>query len=95
VPDPSSGVHVIASHGQPLSFAQASRWTDPQNSTSLSGTPALLPARGKLGEATTAASYGRPTCAITAISAGSSRGSTSAARTSGSSSSSRSSSGDG
>jgi len=81
-------VHVFATHGHPFAFAQASRLSDPTKSTSLSGTPALLPARGSpepapavaAAAADTAARNGLAICASTARSVGSSRGSTSAAK---------------
>jgi len=54
---PSS--HVTTPHGHPFAFAQASRATNPTNSLSLSGTPELFPARGRLA-ASTAAIHGCP-----------------------------------
>jgi len=86
-PPLATNKHVLSSHGHPFAFAQASRATDPTNSESVSGTPAVLPARGRSGEATTAASHGWPTCASMARSAGSNRASTSAVKRSGKSSS--------
>ena len=40
--------HVAATHGQSFVLAQASRWTDPHSSFSLSGPPPFAPARGRL-----------------------------------------------